>query len=122
MPTRSAYASLPAASRSRARCPRRSSWASPKTTLRLSVPATERAFSEIPPQRLYVDTKVCLDYLIDTRPRYPLAVRLFQQLAAYQVTTLYVSPLSWTEFAHVIRAQSFRDGLSPHWQQQYDLG
>jgi predicted nucleic acid-binding protein len=85
------------------------------------VPATERAFTETPPQRLYVDTNVCLDYLIDTRPRYTLAVRLFQQLDAYQFTTLYVSPLSWTKFAHVIRTQSFRDGLSPQWQQQYAL-
>lgn len=85
------------------------------------MPAPERAFTDVPPPRLYVDTNVCLDYLIDTRPRYALAVRLFQQLDAYQLTTLYVSPLSWTEFAHVIRMQSFRDGLSPQWQQQYDL-
>jgi len=85
------------------------------------VPATERGFSEVPPQRLYVDTNVCLDYLIDTRPRYALAVRLFRHLDACQLTTLYVSPLSWMEFAHVIRTQRFRDGLSPQWQQQYDL-
>lgn len=85
------------------------------------MPATERAFTETPPQRLYLDTNICLDYLIDTRPRYTLAVRLFQHLDACQLTTLYVSPLSWTEFAHVVRTQSFRDGLSPQWQQQYDL-
>ena len=85
------------------------------------MPATERAFIAAPPQRLYVDTNVCLDYLIDTRPRYALAARLFQHLDAYQVTPLYVSPLSWTEFVHVIRTQTFRDGLSPQWQQQYDL-
>ncbi len=75
----------------------------------------------MPPQRLYLDTNVCLDYLINARPRYALAARLFQHLAAYQLTTLYVSPLSWTEFAHVIRTQSFRDGLSPQWQQHYGL-
>lgn len=67
------------------------------------------------------DTNVCLDYLIDSRPRYALAVRLFQHLDACQLTTLYVSPLSWTEFAHVIRTQQFRDGLSPAWQQRYGL-
>jgi predicted nucleic acid-binding protein len=92
-----------------------------KQAPRPRVPAIERAFSEVPPQRLYVDTNVCLDYLIDTRPRYALAVRLFQHLAACQLTTLYVSPLSWTEFAHVIRTQQFRDGLSTAWQQQYGL-
>jgi hypothetical protein len=88
-------------------------------TERPSVPATEHAFTELPPSRLYIDTNICLDYLIASRPHHQQALRFFQHLTAHGLTTLYLSSLSWIEFTHVVTSQRFREGLSPQWQQQY---
>jgi predicted nucleic acid-binding protein len=85
------------------------------------VPATERAFTELPPSRLYLDTNIYLDYLIASRPHHQPALRLFQHLTAHGLTTLYLSSLSWIEFTHVATSQRFGDGLSPQWQRQYRL-
>jgi predicted nucleic acid-binding protein len=87
----------------------------------VSVPATERAFTGTPPAHLYLDTNVILDYLIATRPLHQLAVTLFDWLDAYELTTLYVSSLSWLEFAHVVARPSFRDALPTSDQQRYQL-
>jgi predicted nucleic acid-binding protein len=62
------------------------------------VPAVERAFGELPPQHLYVDTNVYLAHLVATHPQHAQAQALFLRLATAGLTTLYLSPLVWTEF------------------------
>jgi len=75
------------------------------------VPATERAFSEIPPAHLYLDTDIILDYLVSTRPFHSRSVRLLERIVEHGLTTIYLSSQSWMEFAHVIRHTSFRENL-----------
>ena len=75
------------------------------------MPATERAFSEIPPAHLYLDTDIILDYLVSTRPFHSRSVRLLERIVEHGLTTIYLSSQSWMEFAHVIRHTSFRENL-----------
>ena len=75
------------------------------------MPATERAFSEIPPAHLYLDTDIILDYLVSTRPFHSRSVRLLERIVEHGFTTTYLSSLPWMEFAHVIRHTSFRANL-----------
>jgi predicted nucleic acid-binding protein len=94
----------------------------PPARLKPSVTATERRFSEPPPQHLYLDTNFILDYLVDTRPRHARVARFLQRVEMQDSTTLYLSSLSELEFLHVIRSEEFRQGLAPDWQRQYKLG
>ena len=66
------------------------------------MPATERAFTHLPPTRLYLDTNVVFDYLTPTRPHHTRVEAFVVHLFTGGLTTLYVSPLSWMEFAHVM--------------------
>jgi predicted nucleic acid-binding protein len=91
------------------------------------VPATERSFTTDPPsERLYLDTDFIINYLFATEPYHErceaLVVRLFGV-----ATELYVSSLTWMEFAHAITRQGFRSRLPrdvaqqfqiEHWQEQ----
>jgi predicted nucleic acid-binding protein len=88
---------------------------------RLSVPATERAFTELPPQQLYVDTDFILNYLLAPQPHHARVVPFVLRLAEQGLTTLHISALSWIELAHVVRRQAFRDALPPEWQQNAQL-
>jgi predicted nucleic acid-binding protein len=88
---------------------------------RLSVPATERAFTGLPPQQLYVDTDFILNYLLATQPHHTRVVPFILRLAEQGLTTLHISALSWIELAHVVRRQAFRDALPSEWQQNAQL-
>jgi predicted nucleic acid-binding protein len=85
------------------------------------VPAIERAFTEPPPARLYVDTNVILDYLVASRHHHARAEALLLHLAEHDVTTLYLSTLAWTELAHTVMRQDFRNALPLDWQQRFRL-
>jgi predicted nucleic acid-binding protein len=66
------------------------------------VPATERAFDEAPPLRLYVDTNVYLAYLVTPHPQHARARALFTHLAQHNRTTLYLSSVIWTELVNAV--------------------
>jgi predicted nucleic acid-binding protein len=85
------------------------------------MPAIEHAFVEPPPVQLYLDTNVCIAYLIAGHPHHTQARALVQSLAASTATTLYLSSLSWLEFAHVVTRQDFRDALPASWQRRHHL-
>jgi predicted nucleic acid-binding protein len=85
------------------------------------VPATARAFADPPPPHLYLDTDVCLAYLIPSEPLHQRAGVLFSQLAIHGSTTVYVSALSWIEFVSVVTRENFRRGLPPDWRRRYRL-
>jgi predicted nucleic acid-binding protein len=85
------------------------------------VPATERAFTEIPPAHLYLDTNILLDHLTPNRPHHGRAVALLLHLAEHDLTTLYLSVIAWTELAHTVTRRDFRDALPQNWQQHYAL-
>jgi predicted nucleic acid-binding protein len=85
------------------------------------VPATRHAFTEFPPRSLYLDTNFVLAHLVSTYDYHPAAVRFLAALAASAITTLYVSALSWIEFAHVVCASDFRANLPTRVQQRFQL-
>lgn len=75
------------------------------------MPATERRFSEIPPARLYVDTDVLISYLVASQPHHQRSREFFQRIAEHGLTRVYVSSLTWIEFAHVVTRERFRRAL-----------
>lgn len=85
------------------------------------MPATERAFGDPAPLRLYLDTNVVFDYLIPSRPHHGRVDAFVLRLFAEGLTTLYVSPLSWMEFVFVVGKPSFHQGLPAAWQSRYTL-
>jgi predicted nucleic acid-binding protein len=85
------------------------------------VPATERAFSDTPPARLYVDTDFILTYLVGTRPYHARCRPFVERVQQLGVTTLYLSSLAWLEYAHVIMRPDFRSQLAAELQRQFDF-
>lgn len=79
------------------------------------MPAIERPFdgSVLPPSRLYVDTDVLVAATVRTHPHYSRSSALFSLLIRYGLTTLYLCPVSWMEFAHVFGKETFRRALPP---------
>src|SRR5262245_12055268 len=86
-----------------------------------SVPATRRALTDFPPRRLYLDTSFVLNSLITTHPYHAQAVDFLVNLVTSGVTTLYVSALSWMEFAHAVCLPAFRNSLPAGFQQRFQL-
>jgi predicted nucleic acid-binding protein len=85
------------------------------------VPATEHPFSDPVPDFLYVDTDILISHLVGTQPHHVRCKGFLERLALEGRTTIYVSSLTWMEYAHVISRESFRDGLAPPLQRQYRL-
>ena len=83
------------------------------------MPATERRFDEVPPSHLYLDTNIPIAYIVATHEHHarcrPFIERLFERR-----TTIYLSPLTWMEYAHVMR-QDFRALLPEQWRVPYRL-
>jgi predicted nucleic acid-binding protein len=86
------------------------------------VPALDRAFQEPVPDQLYVDTDIFINYLFSSQPHHERCRPFLDRLRASVRTTLFVSPLSWLELAHVITRPSFRDDLADDLQRQYRVG
>lgn len=84
--------------------------------------ATERSFSDLPPSRLYVDTNVFIGYLFSTDPLHSRCRALLERVVAQGSTTIFVSSISWMEFAHVVTRQRFRDALPTETQRTFQLG
>jgi predicted nucleic acid-binding protein len=89
-----------------------------QTTGPLSVPATERAFSETPPLHLYLDTNILIAYFVANHPQHIQARDFLVHLYTAGLTTLYVSPLTWTELTDVVSRPEFRAALPPEWQRE----
>ena len=85
------------------------------------MPVTEHLFADFPPRRLYVDTNMLISYLFRSERYYARCVVFFRRLAGTGVTTLYISSLTWMEFAHVVLGQRFRDRLPPAIRQRFHL-
>ena len=85
------------------------------------VAATERAFSETPPARLYLDTNVVLDALIQTRPRHARVAALIRHLYESGLTTLYVSSLTWVEYGHIVVSEGLRALLPAETRDRFHL-
>jgi predicted nucleic acid-binding protein len=77
------------------------------------VPAIERGFDEMPPSRLYLDTDFVITYLVSTQRHHARCQAFVERLGEMGLTTIFVSPLVWLEFAHVITRESFRAALPP---------
>jgi predicted nucleic acid-binding protein len=86
------------------------------------VPALDRSFLEPIPDQLYVDTDIFVNYLFSSQPHHARCRAFLDRLQASVQTTLYVSPLSWLELAHVISRPSFRDELTDELQRRYRVG
>jgi predicted nucleic acid-binding protein len=85
------------------------------------VTATERAFTDPPPARLYLDTDILIAYLVSTEPHHARCREFLGRLVQARSTAVYVSSLSWLEFTHVITREGFRTGLAAELQQRFRL-
>jgi len=85
------------------------------------VPATERAFDEAPPPRLYVDTNVYLAHVVTAHPQHERASALFEHLARPSLTTLYLSSVLWTGFARAVGHPQIVRLLPASTKQQFGL-
>jgi predicted nucleic acid-binding protein len=86
------------------------------------VPAAERSFSDPPPDRLYLDTNIVIDYLISNRPFHARCVAFLDSIRRRGRTTIFLSSISWTEFVHVIRKDTFRSVLPDELQERLSVG
>jgi predicted nucleic acid-binding protein len=77
------------------------------------VAATERAFRELPPVHLYLDTDILIAYLVSSDPNHLRAETFLLRLLEHGWTTVYVSPLSWTEYLHIVTMERVRATLPP---------
>ena len=85
------------------------------------MPATSHALTDLPPRHLYLDTNFYLSHLVSTDVHHQAATDFFVHLATCNVTTLYISSLSWLEFVHVVSSAEWRAQLPSTWQAQYQL-
>ena len=88
------------------------------------MPATERAFfsSDLPPTHLYLDTDFLIAAVVPYEPHHERSVRFFERLLEHGWTGIYLSVLSWMEFAHVITREDFRNRWPPGDYARFDLG
>lgn len=84
------------------------------------MPATEHAFSESPPDQLYLDTDFIIACLERTDPHHQRCAPFMEQVVAHG-TTLYVSSLSWLEFIHTVTRERFRELVSDDLRRQFRL-
>lgn len=85
------------------------------------MPATERPFSDLPPPHLYVDTDIIVNHLVETEPHHQRCQQFLTRLSEIGTTTIYLSSLSWLEFAHVVMRQDFRSRLSEDLRARFQL-
>jgi predicted nucleic acid-binding protein len=90
----------------------------------LNVPAREHAFNELPPAHLYLDTDILINYLEAARGQehHERCTAFLQRIFVTGVTTIYVSSLSWLEFAHTVTRTEFRRRLPREMARRYPLG
>jgi len=84
------------------------------------VPATERAFSDPPPGRLYLDTDILINYVLSSEPHHRRASTFLEGLLAHD-TMLCLSSITWVEYAHVLTRDDFRRRLPQEIRQRFQL-
>jgi predicted nucleic acid-binding protein len=87
----------------------------------MSVPATEHAFTEQPPDQLYIDTDFIIACLERTDPHHNRCAVFMERLVAHDRTTLFISSLSWLEMIHAITRQRFRDLVGDDLRRRFRL-
>lgn len=85
------------------------------------MPATERALTEFPPARLYLDTDFLIGCFVPTDPHFGRATRFITHVRTHDLTTIYLSQISWVEFAHHVRKERVRGALPANIQEQLQL-
>lgn len=85
------------------------------------MPAAERRFTALAPQRLYIDTDIFVNYLFTGQPYHERCRLFLRRLMEAGLTTLYLSSLVWNEFIHTIRRESFRAALTADIDKSFDL-
>jgi predicted nucleic acid-binding protein len=86
------------------------------------VPATERSFTaDFPPAHLYLDTDFLHACMTPTEPHYTRSAAFVEWLITHAITTIYVSPLTWMEFAFNVMKEQFRSSLPPKEQLRFNL-
>ena len=87
-----------------------------------TMPATEQSFLAPLPSQIYVDTDIVIAHLIAPDPHHERCRSFLQRIAMEGCTTLYISSLTWLEFANVTMKLQFRERLPDIWQQQFRFG
>jgi len=85
------------------------------------MPALERSFSEPLPARLYIDTDILLSATVRSEPHHARCADLLR-LARQGGTVLYISTLSWLEYAHTVSRERFRQNLPEPIRRRFRLG
>ncbi|MGI8553108.1 MAG: type II toxin-antitoxin system VapC family toxin [Dehalococcoidia bacterium] len=85
------------------------------------MPAIERAFSSIPPNRLYIDTDIFVSYFVSSQPHHERCNSFIVRLVALGLTTVYISSLVWLELLHVVSQERFRATLSRQMRAEFRL-
>jgi predicted nucleic acid-binding protein len=85
------------------------------------VAAIEHAFSEAPPDELYLDTDFIVGCLERTDPHHARCAAFMRHVASGARTMLYISSLSWLEFIHTITRERFREIASAELRQRFRL-
>jgi predicted nucleic acid-binding protein len=84
------------------------------------VPAIERSFQEGLPKQPFVDADFLISALIQTETFHRRSVELIQRAADHS-TEIYLSSLTWMEFASAVAKERFRAGLPDELQQNFAL-
>ncbi len=85
------------------------------------MPAIEHGFTETPPLQLYLDTNILIGHLIASHDQHQRCQEFVERLIR-DGTTIYLSPLSWMEYVHVVCRNDFRAALPADVRRRYRLG
>lgn len=84
------------------------------------MPAIERSFQESLPRQLFVDADFLIAALTQTEVHHQRSTLLLQRALAH-ATELYLSSLTWLEFASAVAKERFRTGLPEEVQRGLNL-
>jgi predicted nucleic acid-binding protein len=84
------------------------------------VPAIESSFREVPPKQLFVDADFLIAALIQSETHHRHSADFLQQAAAHS-TEIYLSSLTWLEFASAVTKDHFRARLPEEFQRRLEL-
>ncbi len=83
--------------------------------------AVERSFLAPLPNRLYLDTDILVSSLVGAEPHHERCRVFLDRLVDQGSTTIYVSSLTWIEFAHVVTRPAFRNRQPDAVRRRYRL-
>ena len=85
------------------------------------MPASEHAFSDLLPPRLYLDTDVVIAALVTTERHHERSRAFVERLARREQTVVVVSSLLWIEYANAAMRERFRQTLPSSDQRRFRL-